>query len=181
MPCILIVTGAPASGKTTLAQRLRAELGWPLLAKDAIKESLFATLGWSDRAWSKRVSAASYALMFEMARELIDSGASCILEGNFRWEETQQHFARIATGSIRHVQVFCTADIEVLLARMRARIAANDRHPGHVDAAAAGELESELRNRPLQPLPVAQSLTFDSTRDGVDEFLARVVARCRSG
>jgi predicted kinase len=160
---------------------LRARLGWPLLAKDAIKESLFDALGWSDRAWSKQLSGASYALMFDVACELAGSGTSCMLEGNFRWEETHHRFARLAgVRDVRFVQVFCTADADALLARMRSRIAAKERHPGHVDAATAAELEDELRNRPLRPLPLGgQSLSFDSTRDSVEELVAQVVEHCR--
>ena len=181
MPTVLVITGAPAAGKTLLANRLRAQLGWPVLAKDPIKESLFDSLGWSDRAWSKRVSGASYALMFDFARELIDAGLDCLLEGNFRWSETQHHFARLGQGrSVRFVQVFCTTDEDVLLSRMRERIAANDRHPGHVDAAAADELEEELRYRPMHPLPLgSEPLIYDSVRDRLDDFIERVALECR--
>jgi predicted kinase len=183
MPTVLVITGAPAAGKTLLATRLRAQLGWPVLTKDAIKESLFDSLGWSDRAWSKRVSGASYRLMFDVARELIDAGLDCALEGNFRWGETQQHFERLGQGrSVRFVQVFCTTDVEVLVARMRERIAANERHPGHVDAAAADELEAELRNRPPQPLPLGSALLiYDSAREALEEIVGRVVAMADRG
>ena len=37
---MVLVTGAPGSGKTTLAGPLATELGFALLAKDRIKESL---------------------------------------------------------------------------------------------------------------------------------------------
>lgn len=39
------VAGWPGSGKTALAAGLAAELGWPLLAKDEIKEALMDGLG----------------------------------------------------------------------------------------------------------------------------------------
>jgi hypothetical protein len=49
------VTGPPATGKTTLAERISRELGLPLVAKDAIKERLYDTVGAGDRAWSQRL------------------------------------------------------------------------------------------------------------------------------
>jgi hypothetical protein len=74
--------------------------------------------------------------------------------------------------------VFCAADVEVLMTRMRERIAANQRHPGHVDDAALAELENELRNRPLQPLPLGQEvLVFDSSRDRLEQLVVEVEKR----
>jgi predicted kinase len=37
---LVLVNGLPGSGKTTLARRLSAALGIPLISKDAIKETL---------------------------------------------------------------------------------------------------------------------------------------------
>jgi predicted kinase len=42
---LVYVSGAPGSGKTSLAVPLAAELGYPLLAKDRIKETLHDALG----------------------------------------------------------------------------------------------------------------------------------------
>ena len=41
---IVLVSGAPGSGKTTLGQPLAAALGMPFISKDAIKERLFDSL-----------------------------------------------------------------------------------------------------------------------------------------
>lgn len=46
----VIVNGPPGSGKSTLAGPLAERLGVPLLAKDAVKETLLDTLGYADRA-----------------------------------------------------------------------------------------------------------------------------------
>jgi hypothetical protein len=54
---LVYVSGAPGSGKTSLAVPLAAELGYALLAKDRIKETLHDALGAPepDQAWSRRL------------------------------------------------------------------------------------------------------------------------------
>jgi predicted ATPase len=45
MTTLVLVTGPPGSGKTTLAVPLARRLELPLIAKDTIKEALFDALG----------------------------------------------------------------------------------------------------------------------------------------
>jgi 2-phosphoglycerate kinase len=56
---LVYVSGAPGSGKTSLAVPLAAELGYPLLGQDRIKETLHDALGAPepDLAWSRRLGA----------------------------------------------------------------------------------------------------------------------------
>jgi adenylate kinase family enzyme len=42
---VVLVSGAPGAGKTTLASALAPALGFPLIAKDHIKETLVDVLG----------------------------------------------------------------------------------------------------------------------------------------
>ncbi len=185
MSALIIIGGPPCAGKSTLANRLREDLEWPLLAKDAIKELLFDSLGWSDRAWSRKLSQASYALLFNMAAEMIHAGQSCILEGNFRWRENSARFGSLLRPDLQVIQICCTAPLQVLVARLHGRVAAGQRHPGHLDAATLDEIEAEL-GRLSQPLPIAgMQLTFDSSQaeppvvkrliDTVRESLVRAV------
>ncbi len=54
---IVLVTGPPASGKSFVAALVAERFGLPLIAKDAIKETLFESLGTGDVAWSQRPDA----------------------------------------------------------------------------------------------------------------------------
>ena len=90
-PLVLIITGAPASGKSTLGRQLAQALGLPYLAKDLFKETLFDSLGWEDRAWSRRLGGASMELLFRTAAALLEAGQSVALESNFyaEWDTPQ--------------------------------------------------------------------------------------------
>jgi adenylylsulfate kinase-like enzyme len=62
---LVYVSGAPGSGKTSLAAPLATELGYALLTKDRIKETLHNAFGapQPDRAWSRRLGGAAMELL----------------------------------------------------------------------------------------------------------------------
>jgi predicted kinase len=82
-PTLVVISGLPASGKTTLARRLAAEMRLPLVGRDDIKERLFESLGWSDREWSKRLGGASWDLLYWFVETQLAAGQSCVIESNF--------------------------------------------------------------------------------------------------
>jgi predicted kinase len=145
LPLVLIITGAPASGKSTLGRQLAAALSLPYLSKDLFKESLFDSLGCHDRAWSQRLGGASMALLFRSAEALLDAGQSLALESNFSatWD-TPEFLALAKRCACQFVQVVCTAPGPTLVERFERRARSGERHPGHDDAAALAEWRPRL-------------------------------------
>lgn len=150
---VLVINGLPGVGKTTAAMALAARLGWPLMTKDMFKESLFDSLGWSDRAWSRQLSRASMDLLFLwLERELL-AQRSCVVESNFECARDTPRFMDLATRlPVRFVQVHVVCDGQTLWERHQRRGQDGSRHPGHQEGAVALELRERLllgREAPL--------------------------------
>jgi predicted kinase len=127
---LVIITGLPGTGKTTLARELARRHRLPLICKDTIKEPLLDVLG-ADASRSREFSNTAFAVMFSLARELLALGDSLLLEGNFRSGEHETPLlAVLPPDSPNIIQVLCGAEE----AERRARILNRTRHAGHRDA-----------------------------------------------
>jgi predicted kinase len=170
-PLVLIISGPPCSGKTTLGKRLAAELRLPFFNKDSFKELLFERLGVGERAWSRQLSLASYDLLFSVVEAQLQAGRSVIVESNFNAEaDTPRFAALLAKYPFRPFQVVCRARGETLLQRFQARAASSERHPGHLDHLLADELRQALLLGAAPPLDLpGQRVEIDTTDfDAID-------------
>jgi predicted kinase len=165
MSRVVVVNGLPGVGKTSLASRIAQNLGWPLLTKDMIKEALFDSIGWGDRPWSRKLSAASMDLLFLWLQREALAGRDVVIEGNFDTTRDTERFLRAMHSTpTRWVQVLVVCDGEVLLARHRARGLSGKRHPGHHEAALFDELKPTLLQGHTPPLALpGVCLTVDTT------------------
>ena len=125
-PCtFVVVSGPPASGKTTLARAIAPELGLPLIAKDTIKEALLGVLPVPDVETSRLVGAASVAALLAVASE----ATGAVLESVWHRSRSLPDLRRLP-GSI--VEVFCRCDPKVAARRYAQRT--GTRAAGHFDA-----------------------------------------------
>jgi predicted kinase len=133
-PLLLIVSGLPGAGKTTLAKWLSCELHLPLIHRDGLKELLFDSLGWSDREWSRTLGRASYDLLYYVLEMHVCFGRACIVESNFDPQQASARFRALRQKcDFEPFQIQCVADSAVLVQRYRQRAFSSERHPGHTD------------------------------------------------
>ncbi len=169
LPLLIVVTGPPASGKTTIARGLATRLRLPLIAKDTIKEALFDGLGTGDLAWSQRLGLPTFGVMLALAEESVEAGASLVVEANFlRGGDVER---RLAALPAHFLQVHCSAPLTLLLERYASR----ERHPGHVDSERIDALREAVESEQHEPLDLPGETIRVDTTNPVD--LEAVVAR----
>lgn len=146
MSIAVVISGAPASGKTHLARELCRATGLPLISKDNIKETLadamaeFAGQGDGSAGlaprdspaavkWSQQLGNGSFAVFTHLLGELMVSGSSFIAENAFRQGDTIP--GPVAGATLFHLHCVCAQDI--LLRRFAVRASNGSRHSSHLD------------------------------------------------
>ncbi len=124
-PVFIVVSGPPASGKSTLAPVLAAELRSPLVAKDTIKDALMSALTVPDVEASRQLGRAAVRAMLAVAAE---SPVGAVLESTFYRSVAAQELGRLP-GQL--IELFCRCSPEVAAARYAART--GTRRAGHFD------------------------------------------------
>lgn len=164
-PRLIIITGMPGSGKTTLAKSISTELSLPLIEKDSIKELLFDSLGWSDREWSKKLGKATYELMDYFIEQQLRNGNSVIVESNFKAEFDSMKFKQWKDEfNCDITQLLCHAHRSILYDRFMIRAINGERHPGHADVDSLEEWKSYFAD----PKNVPEPLDVDSRVKRID-------------
>ena len=167
-PLLLIISGPPCTGKTTLGKSLAQEFHLPFINKDGFKEILFDRLGWSDRAWSKKLGVASMDILYSVLEAQLRAEQSCIVESNFRPEFDTQRFLELKeVYNFEPFQIQCTCDGPTLLQRFkqRAESSSSRRHPGHGDQLNYEEFTPGLLKGRLSPLEIGGTLYEVDTTD----------------
>jgi predicted kinase len=152
---LLLISGAPCTGKTTLGSRLAADLKLPFIYKDGIKERLFNRLGSKEVAFSKLLSLSTYDILYYFIQSQLEAGCSLAVEANFkvgidstRFQDLQDRF------KVNLLQVHCHASREVLLDRYKRRAESPDRHAGHLDHLTYEDLQASLARRDYAALQI---------------------------
>ena len=122
---LVYVSGAPGSGKTSLAAPLAAELGYALLAKDRIKETMHDAFGAPES--EPGVVAQARRCRDGTAVGLAADAPAVVIEANFR-PHSEYEREKLSALAAHPVEVYCACPPELAVERYNARLT----HPVHV-------------------------------------------------
>lgn len=175
-PTLVVLTGRPASGKTTLANALARVIRCPMISRDSIKEGLVNTLqknGVSENAMNGYV----YGVYFDTLDRLLRSHITLVTEAAFQhkvWHPKLTAFGQIATLKL----ICCDIDVEIAKARFIERgIDDPNRAKFHDDLSAQlnVDLSQTLIGRYEPPTLDFPTLTVD-TSDGYQPPIEDILA-----
>lgn len=159
----IVVSGLPASGKTTLARNLAAELEVLLIDKDDILERFFDSMGSGDSKWRQLLSRTSDVAMQHLAPNsggaILTSfwhqqGMSASSGTPTDWIPSDQHLV---------IEIYCDCPPEVAARRFVKR----ERHSGHLDnKKRESEVLADFRDlSSLGPLHIGELVRVDTSGD----------------
>ncbi len=126
---LIIFTGAPAAGKSTIAKQVARRLDIDRISKDGIKIIMFEERGFKNHDEKKKISLEAEKKMYTIIKEFISNNKDIIVDNNFKDFDI---IREIISNSSQKCNVICFyfyADSKLLADRYNQRIKSGNRHP----------------------------------------------------
>lgn len=170
LPPLVIISGPPGAGKTTLAREISRDLRIPMLSKDMFKEAIYDYLPGTDTSDAHRLGIASVGMMYTFARQQLENGIGVVLESTFDRGKAEEDVVPLLDLA-RAVIIHCSAPDALILERFSERADDPDRHEVHRDEAHLDNLKQNLAAGVYEPMDLElPTIQVDMTDPGtVDE------------
>jgi adenylate kinase family enzyme len=168
-PLLIIITGRPASGKTTLAHIVSKEIKCPVISRDELKEGYINTTGLSHHQSNTSVDLYIYDTFFRTIDLLISKRISIIIEAAFQhklWQPKLLEFIDKADVRI----IICKTNTELTKTRFNERLSNTpDRRTFH------GDEQGEKLIDIYEPVNIEASTLYVDTTDDYNPGIEKII------
>lgn len=125
---LIIFTGLPASGKSSIATIIAQDLSIPYYSKDDYKISLYEKYGFKSHDEKRKLGLLSEEMLMEQIRNSITLNCDIIIDNNFKdFEEIKK--MKTLNKKCKIVCINLVANPNLLAKRYNQRIESGNRHP----------------------------------------------------
>ena len=126
---LILVTGLPASGKTTIATHLAKDLGLQYVGKDQYKIEMYEKYGFSSAKEKKILNEKSEEIMYSKLYALLQNGENVVFD---KWicKDYSRIDAIVKELGLEVVVIYLNCKVEVAVRRYNSRIDSGERHIG---------------------------------------------------
>ena len=173
-PTLVVVSGPPGSGKTTLAHALARTVGCPAICRDEIKEGMVHARTGFVPGPGDELTRRALPTFFAVLELLLRAGVTTVAEAAFQdrvWRPALQRLDGLARLRIVH----CRVDARVAWQRISRRQADPVRR-AHADTELVDEAAYAARHHGFERVSIAAPAIEVDTTDGYAPDLAAIAA-----
>jgi len=174
-PLLIVITGRPASGKTSLAHLLATEIKCPLISRDELKEGYVNTMRLAHHQLNEKANSDIYETFLGVINLLISRKISIVIEAAFQHKLWEPLLAKLLNKAEARI-IICKIPLEIAKERFYKRILEQpERKKYHDDVTIEHTVllteDYEMINIPLPTLEVDTTDKYNPDLKGIVNFI----------